>query len=188
MIPDLDLVKQIKTTGDENALLELVNRHSGIYYDTVKRNAPMNRLNDTYDDFYRRKEAEFYKAAKSFDESRGVKFVTWLASQTRYSCLSARSKQKEDPDTVEYNIEFGEVLEETPETEFLKKEDIKEIFTILKEKCRDRVARVFELKFFGNDGRGMTFKEICKEENCSYQACQQAYQQAIDIIKKDFKR
>jgi RNA polymerase sigma factor (sigma-70 family) len=188
MIPDLDLVRQIKSTGDENALLELVNRHSGIYYNTIKKYAPMNRIDDTYDDFYRRKEAEIYKAVQSFDEDKKVKFSSWLANQTKYTCLSARQKQKEDPETIEYNIEFGEIDEETPETELLKKENIKEIFDVLKEKCRDRVARVFELKFFGNDGRGMNFKEISKHEKVSHQACQQAFQEALDVIKKEFKQ
>lgn len=186
VIPDSELVSKVKATGDESALCELVNRHSGIYYNTVKKYAPMNRVDDTYDDFYKRKHAEIFKAANSFNEDKGVKFSSWLANQTMYSCLAARQKQKLDPETIEYNEDFGEIDENTPETDFLKKEMISEILSFLKTRCRGRTYRVFEMKFFGNDGRGMNFKEISEKEGVSYQACQQLYQSAINLIKKEF--
>lgn len=186
MIPDLDLVNKVKATGDESALCELVNRHSGVYYSTVKKYAPFNRINDTYDDFYRRKEAEIFKAVNSFDETKGVKFSSWLANQTMYSCLSIRHKQKDDPETIEYNLEFGDIEEETPETSFLRKERVQEMLDFLKRKCKPKVVRIFELKFFGNDGRGLSLKEIAKLEGITSQACQQSFQHAIDLIQKKF--
>ena len=145
--PDLDLVNMVKENRDECALMELVERHSGIYYKTVKKYAPTYRLNDTYDDFYRRKEAEIFKAVESYDENRGVKFSSWLANQTKFSCLSARSGQKNEPELVEYTPDIDAEGDDTPETDLMKKEMVKDALKILKNKCRDRVGRVVELKF-----------------------------------------
>ena len=183
---DLELVNKVKATGDESALCELVNRHSGIYHQTVKKYAPHCRIDDTYDDFYRRKDAEVFKAVQSFDENRGVKFSSWLANQTRFSCLAARDKQKEEGNIIEYNESFGEVTDESPESILIEKERLQEILSFLEKKCSPRIYRVFNMKFFGNDGRGMNFKEIGKEEGISYQGAQQLYQVALEKIKQEF--
>ncbi len=187
MIPDNELVRQIKDTGDESALLELVNRHSGLYYKTLSKNAPFSRVGDIKDDFYRRKEAEIFKAAKSFDETRGVKFSSWMANQTRYSCLTERSIEKAEPTFYEFTVEHGGCSEETPETELLKKDEVANILSFIEENFNDRVLRVFKLKWFGNDGRGMDFKQIGKEEGISSQAAFQNYTLAFNKVKEEFK-
>lgn len=186
MTPDLELVNKVKATGDESAFSELVDRHSGVYFDTLKKYVPFNRINDTYDDFYRRKDAEIFKAVNSFDETRGVKFSSWLANQTRYSCLSERQRRREDPETIEYDENFGGSDDFTPETIYLTKERVRDILSFLDKKCKKRTGRIFEMKFFGNDGRGMSFDEIAEQEGVSSQACQQQYHKALDMVKKQF--
>lgn len=187
MTPDNELVTKIKNTGDESALMELVSRHSGLYYKTVQKTAPFCRIDDIKDDFYRRKEAEIFKAANSFDESKGVKFSSWLANQTRYSCLSERSKENKLPSFVEFRIELGEFTEETPETDAIRKDEVKSILSFIKENFPERTHECFELKFFGNDGRGMNFEQIGEIQGISPQAAFQNYKKAMKVVKKEFK-
>ena len=187
MIPDNDLVRQIKDTGDESALLELVNRHSGLYYKTVAKNAPFCRVDDIKDDYYRRKEAEIFKAAKSFDENKGSKFSSWLSNQTRYTLLTERSFEKKEPSFSEFKEEYGGVTEDTPETELDRKDQVEQILSFVKDNFNDRIMRIFKLKWFGNDGRGMNFDQIGEEENISSQAAHQNYTLAFNKVKEEFK-
>ena len=187
MIPDNDLVRQIKDTGDEAALLELVNRHSGLYYKTVAKNAPFCRIDDITDDFYRRKEAEIFKAAKSFDENKGSKFSSWLANQTRYSLLTERTIEKNEPSFFEFKTEYGGCCDETPETELSQKDEVANILSFVEEHFNERIMRVFKLKWFGNDGRGMNFEQIGEEEGISPQAAHQNFTLAMNRVKEEFK-
>ena len=187
MIPDNDLVRQIKDTGDEAALLELVNRHSGLYYKTVSKNAPFCRVDDIKDDFYRRKEAEIFKAANSFDENKGSKFSSWLANQTRYSLLTERTNEKKEPSFSEFKEEYGGTTDETPETELSQKDQVAQILSFVKDNFNERIMRIFKLKWFGNDGRGMNFEQIGEEEDISPQAAHQNYTLAFDKVKEEFK-
>lgn len=186
MIPDNDLVNKIKETGDESALLELVDRHSGIYYKTVAKNVPIFKIDDLKDDFYRRKEAEIFNAAKTFDETKGVKFSSWLANQTRYTCLTRRSIEKALPNTVEFKAEYGGVTEENPETEYEKKEMVDQIQSFVDSSCNERCAEIFKLKWFGKDGRGMNFREISEQLQISEQAVCQNLSNTMTKVKKKF--
>lgn len=188
---DIDLVNQIKENNDESALLELVDRHSGVFYKTVSEYIPHLSGNGVYDEFYGRREEFFYDAAKKFNENKGVKFSTWLVNSTRYKCLTERTRLKNEPEFFQFDQSLEESNEEeynlTPDMYLMLKDDIKEVFDVVNENYDERSKDLLEKRFFGGKGgAGMTFPEIAETMNISTQAVQQAHSKLIKKLKKQF--
>ena len=186
---DNELVHQIKETQDESALLEIIDRHSGIFYKTVSDYAPYSKTGSIKDEFYERRDAMIYNAVESFDESRDVKFSTWLGNKTRYSCLSERIKQSKIPKTEQFcNVSDLEVFEtdETPFSLLAVKDSAKEVLDFIYQRKGKNPRDIFEKRYFGNGGRGMNFKDIGDEMGFSTQNVNKIHNEVIEYLKKYF--
>jgi hypothetical protein len=181
--PDLTLVDRIATNNDEAALIELTERHSGVFFNTLKKNVPFAHSRDIYDDFYARRHAFVYDAAKNFKKEFGVKFSTCLANLTRYKCLKAREDYAKQPDTVLFNSVFHGDSEELTADVYLEKKDVlNEIFGYVKEHCSE--TDLFVIKEYytgGKGGVGRGFDDIGQELGISTQAAQKRHS---NVIKK----
>lgn len=179
---DLELINKIKDNGDESSLLELANRHTGIFYQTVERNAPFYRVNNI-DDFKERKLWFTYKAAKSFDETKGANFCTWLGNTTRFALLKARVEERDEPDFCE--LDGHEIpLDESPSSQLETKDLLKTIFDFLPERFDERTQKIFKDHLL----EGKTFKQIAEEYNVSFQMIQQIFSNTKRVLKKKFKK
>ena len=93
-LTDSALTDLIKRDNSEDALNELISRHSGIYVDMLKRFG-MNCLTENQVlDIMKDKDYTIYKAALEYDESK-AKFSTHLANKTKYMCLTQKTKTLE---------------------------------------------------------------------------------------------
>ena len=92
---DIDLVYSLKKDNHtQDCLYELINRHSGIFYDMV------NHYTVCYTNSYHREEMLedieflFYKACLRYEEGKGAKFSTFLGNETKWHCLNFYNKNK----------------------------------------------------------------------------------------------
>ena len=90
---DLTLINKIKEENDEDSLLELINRHSGIYHTMVNQfmSHPQNQLEKV--ELSEDKDSTIYSSAMSYDPMRKTKFSTHLANQTKWKCLNVLNKK-----------------------------------------------------------------------------------------------
>lgn len=95
MQSDLTLIDKIKDRNDEESLLELINRHSGIYHTMINQflSSPQNSIDKTQ--AVKEKDYVIYNSAVSFDPNKNTKFSTYLANQAKWKCLNILSKKKE---------------------------------------------------------------------------------------------
>lgn len=178
MIDDLELIERIKNNNDSNALVELSNRHSGIFYDTINKNLPFFSRTNSLDEIKERRDYFAFKAAESYDAEKGA-FSTWFSNQIRYACLSARTK--------EANSIFFETDEEIEQSYYdsnLEKRDlINEISKFVDEKLKPKEKKVFNDRVF----RGKSFTVISKELDLTPQAIQAIFAGTREKIKTKFK-
>ena len=179
---DLELINKIKETGDEQSLLELANRHTGIFYQTVDRTAPFYRINNI-DEIKDRRLFYTYKAAKTYDPTRGANFCTWFGNTTRYALYHARDEERREPDFCE--IEGNEpLLEDNPFSQLDKKDLLQNIFDFLPERFDERTQKIFKDHLI----EGKTFKQIASEYNVTFQAIQQIFGKTKRILRQKFQQ
>ena len=80
MESDISLITKIQSKNDEQSLLELINRHSGIYTSMVDRFASGKTILDK-DLIMDDKDFTIYASALKFDSNRETKFSTHLANE-----------------------------------------------------------------------------------------------------------
>ena len=86
---DEQLITKIKTEACNSSLNQLINKHTGLCYDIYKKYLPSQELSGNYSiNIENDKDYIIYKSALSFDETKKIKFSTWLGNQVKYQCLN----------------------------------------------------------------------------------------------------
>ena len=147
MESDLSLINKIKEHRDDGCLLELIDRHSGIYvyivdqYTKNKRNA-INR-DSILDD----KDYIIYTSALSYDPSRNSKFSTFLANQTKWKCLNELNKKKNKKEVSIEKI-YSRPSGEENSFEKLSKMEALDMFSLMLSEEKDkRVKKIIDIRF-----------------------------------------
>jgi RNA polymerase sigma factor (sigma-70 family) len=184
-IQDLDLINKIKTQNDSEALKELESRHSGIYNEMVKKyyhhlvNFGLNPSDIVNDKLF-----VLYKSVISFDESKNVKFSTWLGNQTRYHCLNTLNKRNDtismDEKDITKIIEKKQINNENDILNIKEKSDL--IFYILNKIKDNRISKIFKLRYF--NGKKLTpWNKIGKNLKISTQTAINLHDKGKKLIK-----
>lgn len=180
-LTDSALTDLIKADNNEDALDELISRHSGIYVDMLKRFG-MNCLTENQViDIMKDKDYTIYKAALEYDESK-AKFSTHLANKTKYMCLTQKTKNKNNKVTGNFDdIEFFQKDKSSPPDESCKINDSFSRILNLIDKHKDhRLKTIFHERYFcGRRGKLKPWKEVAKKINLSAQGCINIHDKAI---------
>tara|TARA_Y100000004_G_scaffold182654_1_gene229637 strand:+ start:16 stop:612 length:597 start_codon:yes stop_codon:yes gene_type:complete len=180
-LTDSALTNLIKRDNSEDALNELISRHSGIYVDMLKRFG-MNCLTENQVlDIMKDKDYTIYKAALEYDESK-AKFSTHLANKTKYMCLTQKTKNKNNRVTGNFEkIQFFQEDKSCPPDEECKTNDSFLRILNLIEKHKDKRLKVIfhERYFCGKRGKLKPWKEVAKKINLSAQGCINIHDKAV---------
>jgi RNA polymerase sigma factor (sigma-70 family) len=184
---DSTLIKEVVEQNSSDALIELSERHSGVYYDMVKRHLPGFKEKSKLDDFYERKIEVIYDAICSFNEDKGVKFVTWLANKTKYVCLTERTKLKSQPEFHEFVEEMGGSTDLSGQFYSEVKEESQRVLEKIELKFSEKHYKIFKDVYFGGKNScGATFAEVGKKYGVSPQAVQATNKKIINYLKKSY--
>ena len=100
--PDNQLINEIKENQSSDALNTLAVRHSGLVFDMAKKFGTNITSGTPYYDLESELPEIVWEAAKQFDETKGVKFDTWLGNNVKYYCLKKINKAARQPtDSIE---------------------------------------------------------------------------------------
>jgi DNA-directed RNA polymerase specialized sigma subunit len=183
---DLSLIEKVKDHGDSSCFQEIVNRHSGIYLQMVHSYAPRSIAIDNINDLLDSKESHIYDAVQNFDETRNIKFSTYLGNHTRWLCLNAANKKTHAPldDNFDCEFESSESLEKT-ESDTLNK-----VFKFIEENEDSRVAKIFKMRYVSVAGKRklVPWRKIAKEINLSIQGCINIHNSTLKKLKKKFHK
>ena len=185
---DLTLIKNLKSTRDEGSLLQLIERHSGIYHSMVNHfmSHPQNTLDKSQ--MVDEKDSTIYSAALNYDPTRKTKFSTHLANQTKWKCLNLLNKNKR---MREFFIDEGESHFEPSCESFLSNLSKGEAFSLFQkclEKEKDeRVKKIVDMRYDGPDNKLIPWRTISEELNMSIQGCINIHNRFIEKVKKHIK-
>jgi len=185
---DLTLIKKLKSKSDEDSLIELIERHSGIYHSMVNHfmSHPQNTLdkNQMVDE----KDSTIYSAAMNYDPSRKTKFSTHLANQTKWKCLNLLNKNKR---MKEFFIDEDENYYEPSCESFISDLTRQEVFSLfrkcLKREKDERVKKIVDIRYDGPDNKLTPWRVISDELKMSIQGCINIHNRFIEKVKRHIK-
>mgnify|MGYP000371150078 CR=1 FL=1 len=186
-LEELSLINLAKQ-GDDRSLKQIIDQHSGICVSVYKKYTNMSSISGvTRDDIESSKDYIIFNSVKSYDPSRGSKFSTWLANQTRYYCLNSINKNKNispsDEETIGYLIDkkHFEDFKDNDAIEF-KNETVNEIKKILDCISNKKIKKCIEKKYFS--GENKTYTIIAEEMNVTVQTVINWHNKFIKLVKQ----
>jgi hypothetical protein len=187
---DPDLTKLVKDNNDEEALSLLINRHSGIYADMVKRYGSKSLSINEINDIMNEKDYIIYKAALEYKEEK-AKFSTHVGNKAKYICLSKKTynkkRKKNIPfESIEYSKESSELH---PDENCQLSEEFLEILDLINDHKDDRVSFIFKERYFGGErGKLKTWKKIANQINLSAQGCINIHDRTLAEFQNKIKK
>jgi hypothetical protein len=185
MQTDLTLINKIKDSHDEESLLELINRHSGIYHTMVNYFLSGNQNVGDKTALAEEKNLNIYSSALSYDPNRNTKFSTHLANQTKWKCLNIINKKKRNREV--YLDDDKSFIEPSCES-FLNQIKKNEVFgmfkSCLKEEPDNRVKKIVDLRYNTDNNKVRAWRVIAKEMGMSIQGCINIHNKFIQKVKQ----
>lgn len=183
MEEDLHLINKVKNIGDQDSVMELINRHSGIYIEMVNKYLPDSLEGVNKDDILEDKNFCIYDAAIKFDENKNTKFSTYVGNLARWKCLNIYNKNVKFPQSSISEIYDQSVSCDSQLKDIEKQEELKNIFKIINNSGDERVKKIFKMRY--KDGKKLTpWKKIAKKLNLSIQGCINIHNKHLAEIKK----
>jgi len=185
MQTDLTLINKIKDCHDQDSLLELINRHSGIYHTMVNYFLSGNQNIGEKTSLAEEKDLNIYSSALSYDPNRNTKFSTHLANQTKWKCLNIINKKKRNKEIyLDDENSFIEPSCESFLSQIKKKEVFKVFESCLKEERDDRVKKIVDLRYNTDNNKVRAWRVIATEMGMSIQGCINIHNKFILKVKK----
>lgn len=178
------LVDRIQKYNCEDSLKMLCVRHAPLCYKIFKKYIPSFSVkNINFDEVYQEKDYVVYKSAKTFKQSKNVKFSTWLGNQIRYHCLNTINKK----DNIIYmeTKDIGNIIDKQYQENINsnKLNELKDYITSLLEQLKDdRISKIFNMRYFETSSN-QTWTKIGKKMNMSTQNAINLHNKGVQILK-----
>jgi len=181
-LSDNHLVERVKKRNCEKSLLELSERHSGLYFKILKKYtksffANNIDINETAAD----KNLIIWNSVKSFSTDKNVKFSTWLANQTKYHCLNTLNKKSKDrlittgDDILDYLNEEEESSGGPVLFEFIE--------NILSQLKDQRIKKIFSMRY-SKEEKKPSWCVVASNLKISTQTAINLHNKGISILRK----
>jgi DNA-directed RNA polymerase specialized sigma subunit len=187
MDPDICLIERIKNEQDSGSLQMLIDRHSGIYLDTVNKIISNSCGFVDKGEILNDKDYSIYSAALKYEPSRNTKFSTYLANETRWRCLNIYNKNKKfQKEPLEDQLK--EVADSSVFVEDIQqKETLKKVFNITNKQKDKRIKKIIDMRYGLSYNKPHSWKEIAESLNMSIQGCIDIHDKFLNKIRKDIQ-
>ena len=186
MNSDLTLISKIQDDNDQDSLMVIIDRHSGIFHSMVNHfmSHPQNSLDKSQ--IVGEKDSTIYSAALNYDPDRKTKFSTHLANQTKWKCLNALNKRKKNKEIfIDDEYTYVEPSCDSFITDINKGEAMSVFKKCLKEEKDERVKKIVDMRYEAGNNKLMPWRYIAEELNMSIQGCINVHNKFINKVKKE---
>ena len=166
---DIELIKEVKSSKNpSDALREIIKRHSGIFISIVS-SICSKKDSVEFSDLIEEKDFYIYRSALKFDETKGVKFCTFLGNEAKWEALNLISKASKAKKEI---IREGLIYPNQESRKVLGERAIKSIVDLAKKEEDKRIYKIFRLRYIeGENNKVMPWKKIAKKLDLSIQGC-----------------
>jgi RNA polymerase sigma factor (sigma-70 family) len=181
-LKDGALIKNVINKQCNESLKELVNRHSGIIFNIGKKycsscNLDISELNDN-------RYWIVFNAAKTFNDTKGSKFSTWLGNQVRFFCLNYKNKNSKLIPIENEHLEFFINNFSKNDEKTNQKEVINTIIDLFNQISDPNTKNAIYYRYFYNKERILNYSEIANILNVTPQTVLNWHNKFVDFAKK----
>ena len=181
-LKDEALIKNVINKQCNESLKELVNRHSGIIFNIGKKycsscNLDISELNDN-------RYWIVFNAAKTFNDTKGSKFSTWLGNQVRFFCLNHKNKNSKLIPIENEHLEFFINNFSKNDEKVNQKEVIHTIIDLFNQISDPNTKNAIYYRYFYNKERILNYSEIADILNVTPQTVLNWHNKFVDFAKK----
>jgi RNA polymerase sigma factor (sigma-70 family) len=181
-LKDEALIKNVINNQCNESLKELVNRHNGIIFNIGKKycsscNLNISELNDN-------RYWIVFNAAKTFNNTKGSKFSTWLANQVRFFCLNYKNKNSKFVPIEDGHLEFFINNFSKNDEKVNQKEVINTIIDLFNQISDPNTKNAIYYRYFYNKERILNYSEIADILNVTPQTVLNWHNKFVDFAKK----
>jgi DNA-directed RNA polymerase specialized sigma24 family protein len=185
---DLFLINKIKESNDEECLMELISRHSGIYvYIVDKFSKNENPLLDK-ELILQDKDYMIYKSALTYNPNCSSKFSTYLANEAKWTCLNHMNKKRRLKETDMESIHHEPVLKETAFDNIVKGESLEAFTKMLSEEKDFRVKKIIDIRYNTSNNKLIPWRIVASKLKMSIQGCINIHDKFIQKVKKELNK
>ncbi len=185
-VPDLELINRVKQFSCDQSVTELIRRHSGICLKIFLRYArTIAETGKSANDLFEDKDYVINLAVMSYDETKRIKFSTWLGNYARYYCLNYINRQ--DNFVFLDETVLGSYHEKQTQQDYQNNQTYDQVKHYLSQFKDKRIDRIFRLRYFNGSNKLMSYKEIGKLLKCSPQTILNLHNKAKKIIAYKLK-
>tara|TARA_A200000159_G_scaffold122466_1_gene116912 strand:- start:3088 stop:3657 length:570 start_codon:yes stop_codon:yes gene_type:complete len=183
METDQELIDRVKEDQDSNSLVEIIERHSGIYHDMVDRFLSGSRNTAERDSLLEDKEFTIYNSVMKYDSSRGAKFATYLANEAKWKCLNTLTRNKKFQ-----KCSLEDILKQPQSEGDLEVHENYEVFSLFKsflQKEKDkRMEKIIDMRYNGVSNKLTPWRKIAKSLDMSIQGVINIHNRCLLKFKK----
>ena len=183
---DYTLISNIQEENDEGSLLEIIDRHSGIFHTMVNQFMSHPHCSLDKSQLVGEKDSTIYSAALNYDPTRKTKFSTHLANQTKWKCLNILNKKKKNREfQLDDNINYDEPFSDGFSREIDKEEAFSLFNKCLKKEKDERVKKIIDIRYGVDNNKLTPWRKIAEELDMSIQGCINIHNKFINKVKKE---
>lgn len=183
MESDLSLINKIKNDKDDECLLELIDRHSGIYVYIVDQYTKNKNNNISRELFMEDKDYTIYKSALDYNPERNSKFSTFLANQTKWKCLNALNSKINKHETSLEKVSYREADNDDAFQKLSRIEAFDVFNDMLREEKDPRVKKIIDIRYNTSNTKLVPWRKAARELNMSIQGCINIHDRFINKVK-----
>jgi len=180
---DQELINKIKEDQDNESLIEIINRHSGVYHDMVDKFMSGNHNCADRDAILQDKEFAIYNSVLKYDSSRGAKFPTYLANEAKWKCLNTLTRNKKFQ-----KCSLEDLLKQPQDgsdLEFCENSEVFSLFSQFLEKEKDpRFKKIIDMRYNGPHNKLTPWRKIAKKLSMSIQGVINIHNRCLLKFKK----
>ena len=182
------IINNVKTRSCNESLKVLIKNHSGICYNLILRYKKyIHSKNCDFQDLIDQKDYFIYQAALQYDNTKNIKFSSWLGNYVKYQCLNCRRSKFNycilDEDA---SSEIDSKSQRDNESHALMMDKANKVNEILNSLEDKRIKNIYGLRYQNN--KKMTFKKISSEMGVSEPTVKKLFQKGKKIISKKMKK
>jgi len=180
---DQELINKVKEDQDDQSLIEIINRHSGVYHSMVDKFLSGDSNNAERNNLLQDKEFTIYNSVMKYDSSRGAKFPTYLANEAKWKCLNTLTKKKKFRECP-----IDEVTKEPHDDDYLEVNQKSEVFSLfinfVEQEKDPRMKKIIDIRYNSCSNKVTPWRKVAHSLGMSIQGVINIHNRCLSKFKK----
>lgn len=188
--PDSELIHLVRSSGSNEAFLEVCRRYENIFYSVCQKYVtPLFNIGVSLQDIFEEKNCIILHCISTYEPTKKTKLGTWIGNYARYLCLNSINARRfiipTTDEELKKHLEESQVCRDFFAAASTTIEDFEYVLNILEQVKDKRIIQIFKLRYLSQ--KKMIWAEIAKEVGSSTQTIINLHNKGLELLKKKLR-